>query len=683
MHGSVEVTEARNRLSWGVEAVLTVAALGVVLPLLLDAVTGSVHDLSLRIEHGLVLLARAPVAAAARFGLVDPGWRSWTDLLLPLSIVGFGAGFVTTLAALLDPPPGSPASRGRRVLATVFVAALGLPALLATLLGVVAGALLAPDVFLVCLGSASFGAILGARRRRAALPHERSLSGLPPALWMTDHLLRFAIVAAGFVVLYLVAVAAAARSDALLRSALVAIDQNGLLGPALLGNGVTMGTVLLLLAAPPTRRTLGTLTWEPWAGAGAGLLAMAGLLSADGGWWEIRVGAPMGFAAGLSGALLAAAGQPALPRLDANPVRAIGRLHAPVVAALMAGAYALSTGFLGCGTVLADSRIEVLSPTPGARAVAWTEGGLEATALATVPEEDMVTRVGVSSGVRAVIDLDRLPLDSLRLDPVAVGEGPRTSRRPEHVVPGPFGRTGDDRPLLAWSLSEGTAAGLLELDPSTGAVVGVTEVEGGCRPASYAWNPWLELGVTSCADKAELGLYEPTLGRYLTHVTLQSRAPLERIGVDPRTGEILGLPAGPSPFVLRVGPKTGRTLGWRFVGSPQADLAVDATGTLHIPRRLGRQVMSMDAQTLAPVHSGFAGFGVESVAVSRRHARVLAASALDGYLYASRPGTTGRVPRLRIGGGVHDLALSDDESTLLAAGFCGVLAIDLVRWLGD
>ena len=61
---------------------------------------------------------------------------------------------------------------------------------------------------------------------------------------------------------------------------------------------------------------------------------------------------------------------------------------------------------------------------------------------------------------------------------------------------------------------------------------------------------------------------------------------------------------------------------------------------------------------------------------------MLTASSVDGYLSASRPGEPGRAPRIRVGGGVRSLALSTDESTLLVAGFCGVLAVDLERWLG-
>ena len=683
LHACMEETrQPQVRVGVVVEALLTVAAVAAVGPVLYDAFSASFHELAARIEHGLALAIRAPLTPASRLGLIDPTWQRWQDLLLPAGVVACASALVTVLAGLLDPPVGTPPSLVRRVVAVPLQLALGVPALLATLVVILVGLMLAPDVFVLCMGTALFGAVLGSRRRRQLLEHEHSLSGLPPAVWATDHLLRFALVTIGFELLFLAAALGAGDSDALLRSVLLAIDKQGLLGPALLGNGITMTVVGLLVAAPMTRRTLGTLTWEPWVAGLGGLLALAGLMSASGGWFEIRIGAPMGFAAGLVGTLLAAAGMPAIPRLAPNPVRSIGRLYAPAVAGLMALGYSLSTGFLGCGTVLSDTRIESLSKNPTARAVAWTEGEVESAALVSLPEEYVVLRIGIPSLDTRLLDLDSVPLESLRLTPNAIGEGPRTIGGVERVVPVGFGADGSGTPLMSFATTRGTATGVIELDPDTGKVLGLAEVEGGCHPGPWSWSPLLNLGVLACADRPEFGLYETSLGRFLTHTPLSTGQPLTQAVVDPRSGSLIGLSGGASPFLLRFDVETGRPQTWRFLGSTNVALSVDTTGTVHVPRLLGRQVLSMDAQTLDPVLVGHAGFGSTAIAVSRRHARVLAASSIDGHVYATRPGEPGPAPRIRVGGGARSMALSSDESTLLVSGFCGVLAVDLDQWLG-
>ncbi|MCO4770587.1 MAG: hypothetical protein KDA24_11205 [Deltaproteobacteria bacterium] len=674
--------QPRVRVAVVLEALLTLAAVAVVSPMLYDAFSASFHELAARVEHGLAQAILSPLGPASRLGLLDPTWNRWQDLLLPAGIVACGAGVVTLIAGLLDPPVGTAPSLLRRVVAVPLQLGLGIPALLATLVVILVGLMLAPAVFALCLGTSLFGAVLGARRRRQLLDHEHSLSGLPPAMWATDHLLRFALVVIGFELLFLAAALGATDSDDLLRSVLLAIETRGLLGPALLGNGITMTVVILLVAAPMTRRTLGTLTWEPWVAGLGGLLALGGLMSADGGWFEIRIGAPMGFAAGLAGTLLAAAGMPAIPRLAANPVRSIGRLYPLIVAGLMALGYSLSTGFLGCGTVLQDTRIASLSTTSGAQAVAWADGAVESAAFIAIPEEHVVLRVGIPSSDTRVLDMDSLPLQSLRTTPAAIGEGPRAIGGIERVVPVGFGKAPTGKPLLTFATSRNTASGIAELDPDTGRVLAVAEVEGGCTPGPWSWSGALNLGLVACSDRAEFGLYEPSLGRFLTHTALSTGQPLTAGVVDPTSGSLVGLSGGNSPFLLRFDVETGRPRAWRFLGSSNVAIAIDPTGTVHVPRLLGRQVLSMNATELDPVLVGHAGFGSTAIAVSTRHARVLTASSVDGYLYASRPGEPAPAPRIRVGGGARSMALSSDESTLLVSGFCGVLAVDLERWLG-
>lgn len=672
-----------NRVRWDsiVEVLLTLAALALFGPLLYDAIAGTFHEWSARLEHGLTLAFLAPLRAATAAGVLSTEWSRWQDLLGPALVVAFLAALVTTLGGLLDPPPGTAFGWRRRVAALPFALLFGLPALLVAVAVILFGAMAQPAVFGACFAVVMGGAILGRRRRREPIEWESGVSGLPPAFWPADHALRFLLVLVGMELLLVAAALGMADSDRLLLSILWAMERGGTLGPAMLGNGMTMGLVLLLLAAPMTRRTLGTLTWEPWVAGLIGFLALGALMSGTGGWWEFRVGAPMGFAAGVAGTLLAAAGMPVFPRLAPNPLRSVGRLYALLLSALMAIGYALSTGFLGCSSVTADSRVEILARTASASAVQWVRGSVEPAAFVSVPDENMILRVGVPSGTTRIVDLGSLPLEALRVNPSASGEGQREVIPPPRLTPNMFGSDAAGGVFLLYELDDGSASGVVELDTDTAQALSFTEDHDGCSPNSWAWHPLLRVGVIGCASTPQLGLYEPSLGRVLARTELTSGPGLGPTGLDPRSGALLALAPGRSPFLLRLDVQTGGLRGWRFLGMANQALTVDDTGMAHVPRFLGRSVLSMDSQSLGPVLVGRAGLGSTAVAVSRRHARVLTVSTLDGHMYATRPGEARRAPRLRVGGLVQDLAISNDGSTALVAGFCGVLAVDLDRWL--
>jgi len=672
---------SRVRADAVVEVLLTLAALALVGPLLYDSTVGTFHEWSARLEHGLTLAFLAPLRTATAAGLLSPEWSRWQDLLGPALVVAFLAALVTAMGGLLDPPPGTPFGWRRRLVALPFALLFGLPALLVAVAVILLGALAQPEVFGACLVVVMGGAVLGRRRRREPIEWESGVSGLPPAFWPADHALRFVLVLAGMELLLVAAALGMADSDRLLMSILWALERGGTLGPAMLGNGLTMGIVLLLLAAPMTRRTLGTLTWEPWVAGLIGFLALGSLMSGSGGWWEFRVGAPMGFAAGVAGTLLAAAGMPIFPRLAPNPLRSVGRLYAPLLAALMAIGYALSTGFLGCSGVAADSRIETLARTASASAVQWVEGSVEPAAFVAVPNENMILRVGIPSGDTRIVDLGSLPLEALRVNPSAYGEGPRELKPPPRITPNLFGLDAAGGVFMLYELNDGSANGVVELDTDTAQTLSFTEDHDDCSPTSWAWHPLLRVGVIGCATTPQLGLYEPSLGRVLARTELTTGPGLGATGLDPRSGALLALAPGRSPFLLRLDVQNGGLRGWRFLGMANQALTVDDTGMAHVPRFLGRSVLSMDSQSLGPVLVGRAGLGSTAVAVSRRHARVLTVSTLDGHLYATRPGAARKAARLRVGGLVQDLAISNDGSTALVAGFCGVLAVDLDRWL--
>jgi len=678
-----ETTSRRVRLGVVGEALLTLAALALVGPLLYDSVFGTWTEWSARLEHGLTLAWTAPLRAATDTSLLSTEWTRWQDLRTPALVVAGVALALTGLAALLDPTPGTPFTWRRRLAAAPFLLTIGVPVLVVSLSVILLGILIEPAVFTTCFVAVLAGSVLGGRCRREPVDWERGVSGLPPAFWKSDHLLRFMLVLLGLELLFLGAALGLARSDQLLLSVLSAMERGGTLGPAMLGNGLTMGVIVLLLLAPITRRTLGTLTWEPWAAGVIGLLALGALMTERGGWWEFRVGAPMGFAAGVTGTLMAAAGMPLIPRLSANPIRSVGRLYALLLAALMALGFALSTGFLGCSTVADDSRIETLVRSPSAAAVEWVEGNLEPAAFVALPNDDALMRVGIPSGDTRVVTLGALPLEALRVNPSAYGEGPAADQGLPQVIPTEFGRDGHGQPFMLYALSDGSHSGVVELDVDTGAALSFTEDPDACTPGSWAWHPTLRLGVIGCSDKPELALYESSLGKTIARQALTSGRALGATSVDPRTGALLALAPGRSPFLLRLDVQTGRPRGWRFLGMANRALTVDATGMAHVPRFLGRTMLSMDSQSLGPVLVGRAGLASSAVAVSQKHARVLSVSTLDGHMYASRPGEPRKAERIRVGGYVRDLTVSDDGSTALVAGFCGVLAVDLDRWLGD
>jgi hypothetical protein len=95
------------------------------------------------------------------------------------------------------------------------------------------------------------------------------------------------------------------------------------------------------------------------------------------------------------------------------------------------------------------------------------------------------------------------------------------------------------------------------------------------------------------------------------------------------------------------------------------------------------------AADLAELPSRRVGLGTGALGLATRHEALLTASLVDGQLRAlplqERGATGGRAPRerrLRLGGWLRSVAVSEDGSAALVAGFCGVMAVDLDAWLG-
>jgi hypothetical protein len=179
-------------------------------------------------------------------------------------------------------------------------------------------------------------------------------------------------------------------------------------------------------------------------------------------------------------------------------------------------------------------------------------------------------------------------------------------------------------------------------------------------------------------------MYEPTLHRFIAQQVIPSVPDASSLLVDPIDGSLLLLPRTGSPFLVRYDLTSSSTLAWRFVGAGNRDLAQDIDGDLYLPRFLSRHVLVLEGEELLPARSLAAGPGLVLARPVLSTDTVLAASVLNGQLYALDMAGEKEPKKLRLGGLVRDLRISADGSRAFAAGMCGVLAVDLPGWLdGD
>ena len=663
------VSERRERWAFLGEIWLTIVVSIALFPVLLDLWAGRFTELAARMEHGLALAVVWPVEQLREVGFLA---RSGEPLSLgvPLAACATAALLITLGAALIDPKPGTPPRRWRRLLGVAPVVVCGTPALVGALALCYLGAALAPSLWsaLVAIGVA--GGLLGRRRRREPVPHERSLSGLPPANWKTDHLVRFGIVFGALTSAVLAAaVGALPWDEAPLRLGLALDAGTGITGPLALPWAFGAAVVLVLLLTPYTRRAMALMTWEPWTASAIGGVGLGIGVTVLSGPAEGQAALPVGFALGLMGALLAGAGVPVLPRLSVHPVRAVGRLWLPIAAALAVFLHTTATGFLGCERVAADPRIQLITHQPGAIDVVWADGPTPGVIAAFRAEAHLV-RLGLAGESTFVVEGSQLPLRAL--------DTPGAEVRPVGLGTGHRGRVF----LVAEVLRPGThpATALVELDPADAGLRAVAEDLDPCRPATFGWNPILHVGVVGCRDVGEVLLYEPSLQQFIAREPLRGAEEFQSLVIDPGDGSMISLAQRASPFVVRLDLTTRRPIAWQFLGLGNRTLHLDELGVLRVARFLGRQVLTLDAE-LKPVRATAAGFALGPLEEAPWHDSAVTASVLDGHLYAID--TVGRSPtrRLRVGGLVQSLSLDPTQRTLYAAGLCGVMAIDLDRWL--
>jgi len=654
------------------EILLTILGAVALLPILMDLWAASFTEIGARMEHGLALAVIVPIEFLREGGYL-PRTGDSLAVGVPLAVCAGAALVMTGIAAALDPRPGERAGWFRRLVALPWILTIGPVALVAALTAVALGAALDPLLFATLLALGLVGSLLGRRRRRDPIPYERSLSGLPPAFWKADHVVRFFLLFVPLSIAVLLGAVGAVPWDEAPLALFVALDERtGWAGVDALPWCFGLAVVLVLLLTPYTRRAFGVMTWEPWTAAAVGGVVAGGLVAVLRGPAAGHAALPLGFALGLLGTLLSGAGVPWLPRLSPHPLRAVGRLGLPITAAVAVAVHVMTVGFLGCDDLDADPRVTRITRQPGSVDVAFAPGEVPGI-LAAFRADSHLIRLALDGTSTFVVEGANLPLRALdakgaTVRPVGFGEGGRGQLF-----------------LLAEVARPGETAttALIELDPADAGILAVAEDLEPCGPATFAWNPILSLGVVGCRDAGAVLLYEPHLKQFIAREELRGAEEFQSLAIDPTDGAMLSLSQRASPFLLRSDLQTRRPVAWRFLGMGNKDLHLDDFGVLHVARFLGRQVLSFDAVTLEPLRARPAGFALQELVDAPLHDRAVTASVIDGHLYAVD--TVGEAPtqRLKVGGLVQSLALSPSGRTLYAGGLCGVMSVDLNRWLTD
>ncbi len=648
-------------------------ALALLAPLLADLFGNYFNDLGARTTHGIFVAASAIVSLMSIL-LYDVNGNIATTQVLVVPVLIAAA--LTLFARELDPQPGSPPTTRQRIAAFPWMTLVGLPALLLTLSAVIFGAALEPRLAGLLWITAVSGCLLGRRRRRAALAHERSLSGLPVAAWNTDHLLRFFILLAPLLSCF-AGVALLANPDGSTQG-LTALEQ--VLGgnPEMIGFYSALTLLSMVLLAGPTRRALSLMVWEPPLAAllGTGLM----LLGAPTAYADMAATPALGAAVALSGCALGGAGAATLPLLAPHPLRAASQLVLPLLACLASSPLVLATGLLNCDAVRADPRVEVVLDHRGATALEPNEG-VHPSLFVAFPKEGLVTRISFKGGAHRGVDLANLP--TAILDPSLDGISPRSQL---------LGTTGTDEVLV---LATGTQPSpdpeskdtsldngiLIAIDSLTSLPLNTAVTMDRCVPRSFAWHPFHSLALVGCGDRGEVAMFEPTLHRFIAQQTIPSVPEIDSLLVDLVDGTLLLLPRRRGAFLVRYDLTSSKTLSWRFIGGGNHDLAQDIDGAIYLPRFLSRHVLVLEGDDLHAQRTLPGVLGMHMARPVLGTDILLTASQLTGRIYGVD--MTGETPTrsLRLGGLLRDVRVSADGSRAFAAGMCGVLAIDIEAWL--
>jgi hypothetical protein len=650
---------------------LTILVIVLLAPVLLDLWAYTFTEIGARMEHGVGMAIMWPLEVGRALGLLSTPEHP-VPLSIPLGIIAAGAAVFTALARKIDPKPGEPPILRHRIAAVPWFLLTGPPLLVGALTMTVMAGALDPQLFVTILAAGLIGGLVGQRKRRKAIPWERSLTGLPPAFWPADHLTRWGILFGGYSALLLGTTLIGLPFDEQpMRTALLLDQAIEATGPQILPWAFGLSILLISVLAPPTRRASDLMSWEPWvAGLVGGLLTL--LVLSGRGWATGREAFPLGFGLGYLGTLMAGGGVPWLPRLSLNPLRAVGRLWLPMAAAVAVSVHVMATGFLGCESIDDDPALRLISKRPGAIDIEYTDSLRGPALFAIFRAEGQIARFQVKGDKHVGLKAEQLPLEALR-DPTArayptlLGRGPGGSL---FVISEVIPATGP------------STTALVELDPADSGLLAVAEDFDLCGPSSWTWNPVLAVGLLGCRDDGQLLLYERHLKSFISRESLRGAREVQAVVVDPNDGSVLTLARRESPFLTRFDLTSRVPVNWQFVGLFNRRLGLHEDQVI-LPRFLGRQILLLDRDTLRPQRSRPAGFALASLVYSETHDRAFSGSMVDGYIYSVPVKEEAETKRIRAGGWISDLALSSDARTLYASSMCGIAAINLELWMED
>ncbi len=353
----------------------------------------------------------------------------------------------------------------------------------------------------------------------------------------------------------------------------------------------------------------------------------------------------------------------ALLLVDGPPHRA--RLAALLLCPLLALVHVATRDVLGCEAVRADPRLSVLSERPGGFAVQSVPGG----AFASFRDDGVIERLGLD-GSRVVVDPTDLDLDAWA-GQRSSGLPGRTAH-PEELGLDPQGRVHafvelpGDVPAMA----------LMLLDQASGDVLEARQGEGGCFVSS--WVQAGDVALAGCEWNGRLLRFAPERGLWFDPLSTGG-GELEELVRDPTDGSLLTVGLWSSPWLRRLDPVDGAVIARARVWTFAWGLTLDDEQRPWVAGFHSRRLRRFD-RSLSPQRRADVGYSVRSLAWSGPQAAVLAASGYDGHLYAVDAEL--RSHRLRLGGWLRDVDVEPDGRHALVVGMCGVLRVDLDRWLG-
>lgn len=400
-------------------------------------------------------------------------------------------------------------------------------------------------------------------------------------------------------------------------------------------------------------------------GAGHGLrqrIAFVGIAAAFAGF-----GAMMGegrtLSMGLAAALTAVFAALALP----GP----GRLLLVASPTLLSTAFG---AFVGCDQALSSPFVERLSDRAGVFALVVAGQGDAEAAFLSIREDHTLLRLGLHDRVARGLDLRTLP--SRALDSQAADGRPRRVY-PEEIALLP------DGDVLLFSEIPGQVPTVLASrhSPEEPSARAVADWPGFCMVSSWAWDEVRQRAYAGCEWRSQVLDHDPDHLDDVVQRLLPGEGEVEELLRLRPSGPWYSVSLWSSPLLRRFDAGLERVERERRIGSFQWALAGQGED-LMVARFFAGQLWTLDPESLERRAVQRLPFGVRALLPAPRHGVVLAASTYTGELRALDPAGAAPPKVLPIGGWVRDLALWDGGRRVVFGGICGVLSVDLDRWIG-